>query len=59
MNTYKPKTQLMKALKSTDSSRWNTLESGPRPGPRPSGKGDPGPLELNLRVLISNMTTAF
>ena len=45
----------MKALNSTDSSRWNTLESGPRP----SGKGDPGPLELNLRVLISNMTTAF
>ena len=49
----------MKALKSTDSSRWNTLESGPRPGPRPSGKGDPGPLELNLRVLISNMTTVL
>ena len=59
MNTYKPKTQLMKALNSTDSSRWNTLESGPGPGPTPSGKGDPGPLELNLRVLISNMTTAF
>ena len=38
----------MKALNSTDSSRWNTLESGPRPGPRPSGKGDPQTLRIKF-----------